>query len=319
MGLFRKPPRNPYITVDDARSSSLGEAPLDTHVVQQDSTHELLVKVPNSEECKRKKSKLPSHSSSFTIDNILSNNQNTHQLKLDTVSLPLSLSPPSTPNYDSDTAPLSFEAQTLLPEPLCFVAQPSGKPARLAQLYTASNTPDLLDSPQEVCGDQELQTSLWVAILVLSISTGVAAGCTELAVDAIPAIVDDWGISHIFLGFVVLPFVGNAAEHVTAAKMALRNRMVLAKSVALESATQIVLFIMPAIVLLGWLRGRTMSLRFDLFEVACIAVTGVVISAVICRGKSGYKQGILLHTIYMIFAMGAVFYRGSEDENRKLA
>jgi calcium/proton exchanger cax len=147
--------------------------------------------------------------------------------------------------------------------------------------------------------------------VILLIATAIASITTELAVDAIPTLVDSWNISHVFLGFIVLPFVGNAAEHVTAAKMALRNRMVLAKNVAVESATQVVLFITPAIVLIGWLRGRNMTLQFDHFEMGCILLTGLVVSIAICRGDSGWKQGLVLHTIYLTVAMGAVIYRGN--------
>lgn len=165
-------------------------------------------------------------------------------------------------------------------------------------------------SPSESEQSFKDQRSLPVATFMLLITTGIASVTTELAVDAIPELVDSWNISHVFLGFIVLPFVGNAAEHVTAAKMALRNRMVLAKNVAVESATQVLLFITPAIVLLGWMRGRRMTLQFDHFEIGCILLTGLVVSVAICRGESGWKQGLILHAIYLSVAVGAVFYRG---------
>ena len=160
-------------------------------------------------------------------------------------------------------------------------------------------------------------TPVPVAIFVLLLATGFVSVSTELAVDAIPAIVESWRISELFLGFIVLPIVGNAAEHVAATKLAIRNKMVLAKSVAIESSTQVVLFITPAIVLLGWFRERDMSLQFDFFEIACIATTALIVSVVVCYGRGDYKQGGLLLTIYFIFAFASVFYRGDVTRKRQ--
>ena len=216
---------------------------------------------------------------------------------------------PSTPdNYGDDGASSSTDDATLV-EPLEYsqhAERSYSPPAR-----SASTASDTLDSIQESDTDSRPSTPLHTGIVVLLISTGIAAICTELAVDAIPAIVDSWKISHIFLGFIVLPFVGNAAEHVTAAKMALRNRMVLAKSVAVESATQVVLFITPAVVLIGWSRGRRMSLQFDVFEIGSIVLTGFVVSAVIWLGRSNWKQGLCLHSVYVMFALCSIVYRGA--------
>jgi Ca2+/Na+ antiporter len=157
---------------------------------------------------------------------------------------------------------------------------------------------------------RELQTPLPIAIIVLILATCVVSISTELAVDAIPAMVDSWHISHVFLGFIVLPVVGNAAEHVTAAKLAMKNKMVLAKNVAVESSTQVVLLIAPAIVLIGWARNRSMTLHFDPFEIGCVISAAIVLGAVICYGSTGWKQGTMLWSIYGAFAVASLFYRG---------
>ena len=88
----------------------------------------------------------------------------------------------------------------------------------------------------------------------------------------------------------------------------MHNRMVLAKRVAIESATQVVLFITPAIVLLGWAQGREMSLRFDLYEIASVVMASVIVSGIITYGKSDMRQGGLLITIYTVIALGAIVY-----------
>ena len=226
---------------------------------------------------------------------------------------PLPLSPPSTPDTISPTSSY-LEARSLILDTKRVENDPASDPERMLWPDTPSDTYVGDESGRQSPSDSEqnlkTQTSFSAAIIVLLLTTAVASITTELAVGAIPALIDAWNISHVFLGFIVLPFVGNAAEHVTAAKMASRNRMVLAKNVAVESATQVVLFITPAIVILGWFRGRNMTLQFDHFEIGCILLTGLVVTFAICRGDSGWKQGLILHAIYLTVAAGAVFYRG---------
>lgn len=235
--------------------------------------------------------------------------RNDHRIRSTERLSPLPLSPPSTP--DREQSPTSIAPGTLGLDntPKRYDWQPSWDPERMRW----PDTPDSGDNNSSTASEHSFQSHspLPVAIVVLLLAAGIASVTTELAVDAIPALVDSWNISHVFLGFIVLPFVGNAAEHVIAAKMASKNRMVLAKNVAIESATQVVLFITPLIVLLGWVRNRKMSLQFDHFEVGCILGTGLVVSVAICRGDSGWRQGLVLHAIYLVFAVGAVFYRGS--------
>ena len=228
---------------------------------------------------------------------------------------PYSLSTPSPPLTPDETQ----DPTSTFPENHASVSSPKHQGDSTSfpnsEHLTRMNTPPLETSGRQSPSDLEQsytkQTSLAVATVVLLMATGVASITTELAVDAIPALVDSWNISHVFLGFIVLPFVGNAAEHVTAAKMALRNRMVLAKNVAVESATQVVLFITPSLVLFCWLRDRKLTLQFDHFEIGCILITGVVVSIAICRGDSGWKQGVILHAIYLVFAVCAMVYRGA--------
>jgi Ca2+/H+ antiporter len=227
---------------------------------------------------------------------------------------PPPLSPPSTPDRKSPTLS-TRESQSLVLDTKRAGSDPTSDPDPMIWPDTPSDT-DVGDesgrqSPSNSEQSFKTKTPLSAAIIILLLTTAIASITTELAVGAIPELVDAWSISHVFLGFIVLPFVGNAAEHVTAAKMASRNRMVLAKNVAVESATQVILFITPAIVLLGWFRGRNMTLRFDHFEIGCILLTGLVVTFAICRGDSGWRQGLVLHAIYLTVAVVAVFYRGS--------
>lgn len=147
-----------------------------------------------------------------------------------------------------------------------------------------------------------------VSMIVLVLAAILASICSEFAVGAIPDIVESSKISQIFIGFIVLPVVGNAAEHVTAAKLAMHDKFVLAKSVAIESSTQVVLLITPAMILLGWAKNRELSLQFDIYEIAAVVIASVVASFVVSCGKGDWKQGVLLYTVFVLIAIGAVFY-----------
>lgn len=114
----------------------------------------------------------------------------------------------------------------------------------------------------------------------------------------------------MLIGFVILPLVGNAAENVTAAKLALKNRTALAKNVAVESSSQIALLIAPAIVLLGWVRGRRMGFDFDVCEVGAVLVAVGVGSAVVGFGRCGWRQGVVLVGTYGCLVVGSVVYKG---------
>jgi len=121
---------------------------------------------------------------------------------------------------------------------------------------------------------EEPTTSRRTAILLLVASTGLVALCAEFMVDSIDDIVADensepgsGGISEAFIGLILLPIVGNAAEHITAVTVAFKNKMDLAMGVALGSSIQIALFVTPFMVILGWAMGKDdMSLFFSLFE-----------------------------------------------------
>lgn len=116
------------------------------------------------------------------------------------------------------------------------------------------------------------------AILLLLASTGLVAVCAEHLVSGIQYLVDNTSVSEEFIGLIVLPIVGNAAEHVTAVTVAGKNKMDLAIGVAVGSSIQIALFVTPVIVLLGWALQKELSLYFSLFETISLFVSAFIVS-----------------------------------------
>ena len=108
--------------------------------------------------------------------------------------------------------------------------------------------------------------SHWAAGVALVIITVLVAVCAEYLVDSIDSIVETAHISRTFIGLILLPIVGNAAEHVTACVVAYKNKMDLAIGVAIGSSMQIALLVTPFLVILGWIIGQPMTLHFETFE-----------------------------------------------------
>ncbi|KMU85629.1 hypothetical protein CIHG_03669 [Coccidioides immitis H538.4] len=131
----------------------------------------------------------------------------------------------------------------------------------------------------------------WAAGVLLLVVTVAVAICAEFLVGTIDNIVESANISRTFIGLILIPIVGNAAEHVTAIVVAYKNKMDLAIGVAIGSSLQIALFVTPFLVILGWIFNRDMTLHFQTFETVAFFVSGLVVTLLIQDGKSNYLEG----------------------------
>lgn len=149
------------------------------------------------------------------------------------------------------------------------------------------------------------------ASIVLVVVTVLVAVCAEYLVGSIEAIVETTHISKAFIGLILIPIVGNAAEHVTAVVVALRNKMDLAMGVAIGSSIQIALFMTPFLVIVGWIIGQDMTLHFETFETVAFAVSVLVVTYTVQDGQSNYLEGAMLLGLYIIIAVA--FYAVPAD------
>src|SRR6185437_13736663 len=109
-------------------------------------------------------------------------------------------------------------------------------------------------------------------IIVLVLVAGGLGWMSELLVGATESTVETLGFSSVFVGLVLIPIIGNAAEHSSAIVMARRNRMDIAASIAIGSSVQVALFVAPVLVFVGMLVGHPLDLAFGTFEVASVAL-----------------------------------------------
>jgi Ca2+:H+ antiporter len=153
------------------------------------------------------------------------------------------------------------------------------------------------------------------SIILLLVSTGLVALCAEFLVGSINSLVKNSPLSEAFIGLIILPIVGNAAEHVTAVTVAAKNKLDLALGVSLGSSIQIALFVTPFVIILGWILDKDMSLYFSLFEVASLFVSTFIVNFLVLDGRSNYLEGALLCACYVIIAVGAYFFPDGQDQS----
>ncbi|KAI3140494.1 hypothetical protein CBS147326_2195 [Penicillium roqueforti] len=162
--------------------------------------------------------------------------------------------------------------------------------------------------PEIASQGPEPTMSRTAAVVMLLLSTALVAVCAEFLVDAIPEMIASSNVSEAFIGLIILPIVGNAAEHVTAVSVATKNKMDLSIGVSVGSSIQIAIFVTPLVVILGWCMDKDMSLYFTLFETICLFVTTFVVNFLVLDGRSNYLEGVLLIAAYIIIALSAFFY-----------
>ncbi|KAM0259959.1 hypothetical protein ACHAQJ_003052 [Trichoderma viride] len=151
------------------------------------------------------------------------------------------------------------------------------------------------------------------AIVLLLVTTGLVAACAEFLIGSIEDVVATSKVGEVFIGLIVLPIVGNAAEHVTAVTVAMKNKMDLAIGVAIGSSIQIAIFVTPLVVILGWIMDKEMTLYFTLFETVCLFVSTFMVNFLVLDGRSNYLEGALLCAVYCIIAVVAFFYPSEAD------
>lgn len=147
---------------------------------------------------------------------------------------------------------------------------------------------------------------LWISVLLGA--TLLVAIESELLVGSLEVATQQLGLSELFTGVIVLPIIGNAAEHATAVTVALKNKMDLSLSVAVGSSMQIALFVAPVLVLVGWLTGQPMDLDFNNFQLIAVVVSILIANSISSDGNSNWLEGSLLLATYTIIGLAFFFH-----------
>ncbi|KAI0360143.1 calcium/proton exchanger [Trametes cingulata] len=166
--------------------------------------------------------------------------------------------------------------------------------------------------------EEEPQMSVPMTFALLAAVTVLVAVTAEFLVDSINGIVEGGSINREFIGLILLPIVGNAAEHVTAVTVSVKDKLTLSLGVAVGSSIQIALFVIPFIVTLAWIMGKPLSLLFDPFESIVLFFSVLVVNYVVQDGKSNWLEGMILMCLYVILAVVFWYYPGISELGRSL-
>jgi Ca2+:H+ antiporter len=145
------------------------------------------------------------------------------------------------------------------------------------------------------------------AILILALATVGVAVESELLVHAATEATQALGLSSAFLGLIVIPIIGNAAEHAAAVMLSRKGQIDLGLQIALGSSTQIALLVAPLLVFAGLLFGQSMNLVFSPFEVVALGLATIVTAIITLDGESHWFEGVQLLAVYAMVAVGAFF------------
>lgn len=154
----------------------------------------------------------------------------------------------------------------------------------------------------------ETRWSLQESILVLAIATVFIAWLSEILVGVVEPTVETLGLSEFFIGIIIIPLVGNAAEHIVAVTVAMKDQMELSVSISLGSSMQIALFVAPVLVFVSLFVGpESLDLIFHPFELAALGAATLIASLIALDGESNWMEGAQLLGVYLIIAIAFFF------------
>ncbi|CAN6444891.1 unnamed protein product [Victoria cruziana] len=156
------------------------------------------------------------------------------------------------------------------------------------------------DDVPEITSSEAL---IWLGILTLWVSF-----LSGYLVDAIEGASESLGMPISFISVILLPIVGNAAEHASAIMFAVKDKLDISLGVAIGSSTQISMFVIPFCVVIGWCMGQPMDLNFQLFETATLFMTVLVVAFMLQEGTSNYFKGLMLLLCYFIVSASFFFH-----------
>jgi len=145
------------------------------------------------------------------------------------------------------------------------------------------------------------------AIGLLAVATLFIAWLSEILVGAVEHTVATMGLSEFFLGIIIIPLVGNVAEHLVGVQTALKNQMELSLSISIGSSLQVALFVAPVLVFISLLVGHPLTLVFNQFELIALFGASLIAALVALDGESNWLEGAQLLVVYAIIGM-AFFY-----------
>jgi Ca2+:H+ antiporter len=173
----------------------------------------------------------------------------------------------------------------------------------ISLVYGFSNPAETLGGHEPAAGHGGPAWTGRTAVFVLLAAAVLLAVLSEILVGAIEPFLERFHLSAFFVGVILIPTIGNLAEHLVAVQLAYKNKMEFAMAVSFGSSLQVALFVGPVLVLLGLIVGQPMDLVFEPLEVAAVGAAVGISALIAFDGESNWLEGALLMLVYVILAV----------------
>ena len=152
-------------------------------------------------------------------------------------------------------------------------------------------------------GQESAKRAVWYGIAGMALAVVGLALMSELLVGALEGVTHALGLTEFFVGIIVVPIIGNVAEHLVAVTVAIRNQMDLSVEIAVSSSIQIALFVAPVLVFVSLAMGHPLTLMFNQFELLALGGGILIAAQVSSDGESNWLEGGALMAVYVILAI----------------
>ena len=139
------------------------------------------------------------------------------------------------------------------------------------------------------------------------VATAGIAIMSEVLVHSVEPVLEQLRWTEFFVGIVIIPIVGNVAEHLVAVEMAAKNQMDLSLMISVGSSLQVALFVAPVLVFISLLMGNPLTLVCNQFELIALVATALIAALVALDGESNWMEGAQLLVVYLILGLAFFF------------
>ena len=146
------------------------------------------------------------------------------------------------------------------------------------------------------------------AIFLLILATLLVSWMAEVLVHSVESAAEQYHLPYIFIGVILLPLFGNAAEHFTAVSVAAKNKMDLSFAISIGSSTQIAVFVAPLMVIIAWILGVPLTFEFGILETIAVFLAVSIANLIAADGKSNWLEGLMLLSTYAVLGLAFLFH-----------
>ena len=163
---------------------------------------------------------------------------------------------------------------------------------------------------REAAETHHAKWSMRTSLMVMTASVIGIVFMSEVLVHAVEGVTEEFGLSELFIGLIIVPLVGNVAEHLVAVQVAIKNKMDLSMTISLGSSLQIALFVAPVLVFISLLFDDKLVLVFSTYELVALAAASLITAQVAQDGESNWLEGAMLISVYAVIGLAFLVLPG---------